>query len=547
MDARMMRRHASQASPERSKVWTEPALKQRLQERHRGGKIPVVYYLCRNRHLEHPHFIEVPLSSPEGLYLRDVIDRLNVLRGKGMAAMYSWSSKRSYKNGFVWHDLSEDDLILPSQGNEYVLKGSELLDQTPPDRNSDGISNGMTQNLKYPMQEPPTICYKGQEASCSSSSAMIMIREPMLPPPSPKQPTPPHSPAAQGYVLCPSACRSGSLGNFSPKPGARTSPPSALGSPNPMEYRICKPIGAQDASTQTDDRGSMSHGSITRIVGVPTDDRPRNEQTMCSKEELETNNVERSPPLTLPSDPSCGKMNTLESLIRDEVSRRNNFRIMEAEEVFLPNRSKFKATNMLMHLITCGSTSVKDHYGLGFMPTYRTRFTGTSFASPLSANSMVLGGINGLPESRREIGVSLKKKGHFSGSMIETNKYKEEIVEGVSSLKRSSSFGEERNHNMPHSRRNKEKEADSAQLKCLPSTMKITSCTQSRDNQNGTLMSQISEIMGNSSSKFSPLNSSYGENERIIDKGSSVRSEFYREEKEKVIKIEESLNLELGS
>ncbi|THU47888.1 hypothetical protein C4D60_Mb09t20410 [Musa balbisiana] len=455
MDVRMMRRYASQASPERSKVWTEPALKQRLQERQRGGKIPVVYYLSRNRHLEHPHFIEVPLSSPEGLYLRDVIDRLNVLRGKGMAAMYSWSYKRSYKNGFVWHDLSEDDLILPSQGNEYVLKGSELLDQTPPDRNSHGISNGMTQNLKYPMQEPPAICYKGQEASCSSSSA------PKLPPPSPKQPTPPHSPAAQGYVLCPSACRSGSLGNFSPKPGARTSPPSALGSPNPMEYRICKPIGAQDASTQTDDRGSMSHGSITRIVGVPTDDRPRNEQTMCSKEELETNNVERSPPLTLPSDPSCGKMNTLESLIRDEVSRRNNFRIMEAEEVFLPNR---------------------------------TRFTGTSFSSPLSANSMVLGGVNGLPESQREIGVLAAK-----------------------------SLGTPVNCNMPYSRRDKEKEADSAQLKCLPSTMKITSCTQSRDNQNGTLMSQMSEIMGNSSSKFSPLNSSYGENERIIDKGSSVR------------------------
>lgn len=34
---------------------------------------------------------------------------------------------RSYKNGFVWHDLSEDDLILPAHGNEYVLKGSELF------------------------------------------------------------------------------------------------------------------------------------------------------------------------------------------------------------------------------------------------------------------------------------------------------------------------------------------------------------------------------------------------------------------------------------
>nr|DAD36327.1 TPA_asm: hypothetical protein HUJ06_006968 [Nelumbo nucifera] len=52
----------------------------------------------------------------------DVIDRLNVLRGRGMPSIYSWSCKRSYKNGFVWHDLSEDNLILPAHGNEYVLK-----------------------------------------------------------------------------------------------------------------------------------------------------------------------------------------------------------------------------------------------------------------------------------------------------------------------------------------------------------------------------------------------------------------------------------------
>lgn len=38
---------------------------------------------------------------------------------------------RSYKNGFVWHDLSEDDLIFPTNGKDYVLKGSEILDRTP--------------------------------------------------------------------------------------------------------------------------------------------------------------------------------------------------------------------------------------------------------------------------------------------------------------------------------------------------------------------------------------------------------------------------------
>ncbi|KAK6144569.1 hypothetical protein DH2020_021389 [Rehmannia glutinosa] len=77
-------------SPERNKVWTEPS-NGKLKSDHR---VPVVYYLSRNGQLEHPHFMEVPVSSPQGLFLRDVINRLNALRGKGMAAMYSWSCKR---------------------------------------------------------------------------------------------------------------------------------------------------------------------------------------------------------------------------------------------------------------------------------------------------------------------------------------------------------------------------------------------------------------------------------------------------------------------
>lgn len=57
-----------QVSPERAKVWTEKSPKYHQQQPHR--KVSVVYYLSRNRQLEHPHFIQVPLSSPDGLYLR---------------------------------------------------------------------------------------------------------------------------------------------------------------------------------------------------------------------------------------------------------------------------------------------------------------------------------------------------------------------------------------------------------------------------------------------------------------------------------------------
>ncbi|KAL6853703.1 hypothetical protein ACP4OV_019732 [Aristida adscensionis] len=99
--------------------------------RPRPARAAVVYYLSRNGHLEHPHFMEVALSCPDGLYLRDVIERLDALRGKGMARMYSWASKRSYRNGFVWHDLADDDYIHPVVGREYVLKGTERLHPAP--------------------------------------------------------------------------------------------------------------------------------------------------------------------------------------------------------------------------------------------------------------------------------------------------------------------------------------------------------------------------------------------------------------------------------
>ncbi|CDP07171.1 unnamed protein product [Coffea canephora] len=56
----------SDRSPERAKICSEqPKFNSIL-----DGKVPVIYYLARNGHLEHPHFIQVPLSSSHGLYLR---------------------------------------------------------------------------------------------------------------------------------------------------------------------------------------------------------------------------------------------------------------------------------------------------------------------------------------------------------------------------------------------------------------------------------------------------------------------------------------------
>ncbi|KAM0945103.1 putative protein SOSEKI [Dioscorea sansibarensis] len=148
---------------ERPRPWPEPPPPKQQEKR-----IPVVYYLSKNHHLEHPHYIEVPISSSEGLYLKDVIHRFVLLRGKSMPSMYSWSCKRSYKNGFVWHDLSDDDLILPTNAKDYVLKGSEILDSTPSEHNGDKLKFDI---LKQYQQDSHAFTRTQEPLSSSSSSS----------------------------------------------------------------------------------------------------------------------------------------------------------------------------------------------------------------------------------------------------------------------------------------------------------------------------------------------------------------------------------------
>ncbi|CAG7891421.1 protein UPSTREAM OF FLC isoform X1 [Brassica rapa] len=110
-------------------------------------RVQVVYYLTRNGHLEHPHFIEVITPVNQHLRLRDVMNRLTVLRGKNMPSLYAWSCKRSYRNGFVWNDLAENDVIYPSNCGEYVLKGSEISENVE--------ETHVKRTLSGPNQEAP--------------------------------------------------------------------------------------------------------------------------------------------------------------------------------------------------------------------------------------------------------------------------------------------------------------------------------------------------------------------------------------------------------
>lgn len=520
MEARMKKYR--QVSPERAKVWTEKSPKYQQSRR-----VPVVYYLCRNRQLEHPHFIEVPLSSTEGLYLRDVIDRLNVLRGRGMASMYSWSCKRSYKNGFVWHDLSEDDIILPAHGNEYVLKGSELFDES----NSGRFSPVGNIKIQNPKPLPETASSRSHDDSSSTSSMNGKETK-----------------NSQEDDLSPPLQRPGSSGL---SPGFRVAKDSSWGgSLSLTEYKICKSDGATDASTQTEENVSKPKARETCTRGVSTDDgsleAERNEiyqnQVPCMKENSEICRESISPLSTSSASSSGGKTETLDSLIRADACKINSFRILEEEEVRMAPATKLKATNMLMQLISCGSISVKDH-SFGLIPTYRPRFSHSKFPSPLFSTSIMLGELDCFAENPRMMGLKVEDKEYFSGSLIETKMLKE--GDGFTGLKRSSSYNADRTCKQLDSAEDKG-ETTTGRSKCIPRSIKAS---LSRHPRSESMRSPISDKPRNSSdgvdsSQTVSPSVSFGSSRRITEpslgKRQSKRLDSFRED-EDVIKIEERL------
>ncbi|XP_052726799.1 protein SOSEKI 3 isoform X1 [Vigna angularis] len=502
MEARM--RKFRQLSPERAKVWTEKSPKY-----YQNRKVPVVYYLCRNRQLEHPHFMEVPLSSPDGLLLRDVIERLNALRGRGMASLYSWSCKRSYKNGFVWHDLCEDDLILPAHGNEYVLKGSELFYESNSER-FDPSSNVKTQNLKQ-LPEPVS-CRSHDEASTSSSMNEKDTRN--------SQEDDELSPRQQA-------------GSSDVSPQSRAGTSDSLSLPL-TEYKIYKTDGLADASTQTEENIGKTETQKTCTRGVSTEDDGSLDQEcheisdtqVKDNSEIGRDTISPLPSTSSPSS-SGGKTETLESLIRADVSKMNSFRILEEERIRMQTNARLKASSLLMQLISCGSISVKNH-SVGLIPSYKTRFSNSKFPSPLFSSSVMFGEFDCLAEKTKVMGLKLEDKEYYSGSVVESKVLKEEGGHNVV-LKHSSSYNAERTSTELKSQ-DTEESSSPANSKRMISPVSDGS-RNSMDRANG---SDISSAPSNGSSKRITENSSGSGRKQ------SKRVDSFREE-ERVIKIEERL------
>ncbi|CAN4098871.1 unnamed protein product [Withania somnifera] len=377
-----------ETSPEHTKVWTEPP-------NYKLKKVSVVYYLSRNGQLEHPHFMEVHLSSPHGLYLRDVINRLNCLRGKGMASLYSWSAKRSYRNGFVWHDLTENDFIYPAHGQEYVLKGSELIDSGLVSQ-SDGIACSKSRNPEPEVQkisEDREFQFVARRRNQSWSSSDF-----------------------HEYLVYKAESTDELIGR-----------------------------SAADASTQTADR--RSRRKAMRVVEEEEEDltEDRNIEPDCK----EWDEVERSPNRSMElnrdeisSPPSDSSSETLETLMKADgkvILRPDT--VNEDTTVNLQSDGKNRTSSVLMQLLYCGSMSFKQsgpsygkENGFSLFSQYKPRLP-----RGRCTNQVVKDVESPMVEYHgNEDRMKLEDKEYFSGSLIEMKKQK------FPALKRSSSYNVER-------------------------------------------------------------------------------------------------------
>ncbi|KAK1312801.1 hypothetical protein QJS10_CPA07g00265 [Acorus calamus] len=405
-----------ETSPERTKVWTEPTKpRSTVPLPPPEKKVPVVYYLSRNGNLEHPHFMEVSLSSSDGLYLKDVMNRLNFLRGKAWRA-----PTLGLRNG---NDLIDFELV-ESELQKRLRVARSLRGRFHPPRPRSRVRPQRVRASHRPLL----------------SRLLELVRE---------------TPSAAPAEVVPRSGSNGSGGYDPDIPLPRRKKQPSWSSLELNEYKVYKPeptesaaaavfAVAADASTQTDDKKQQRRRAAAAARSPP--------QELC-RDEI-------SPP------PSSSSPETLESLIKADgrllVSTLNE----EDRTVNNHPSGRVRASAVLMHLISCGSISVKDH-GFSLVSQYRSRIPRGSVGGGGPSDQAVKD-LDALMEGNPAF--HLENKEYFSGSLIETRKKASDGVGDFPSLKRSSSYNADRTSKMELA----VKEIDGVRAKCIPRKPKST-------------------------------------------------------------------------
>lgn len=286
----------------------------------------------------------------------------------------------------MWHDLSEHDFIFPAHGQEYVLKGSELVDGAI------------------------TITSQSEEVEFSSS----------------KTPLPEVRKIAEDREF----------------PAVSRRRNQSWCSADFHEYRVYKAESSEDstgkaaadASTQTDDRRRRR-----REIGIVEEEEQERNSGQSQSTELSRGEI--SPP------PSDSSPETLETLMKADGRVIVRSETVNDDQTANNNQSSngkgsSRASSVFMHLLSCGSMSFKDcgpgyygkDHGLSLISHYKSRLprgAGLNQVEKDAENTTVE--YQGIIER-----VKLEDKEYFSGSLIETKK------DEYPALKRSSSFNADR-------------------------------------------------------------------------------------------------------
>ncbi|KAG7538593.1 hypothetical protein ISN44_As13g023400 [Arabidopsis suecica] len=279
-----------------------------------------------------------------------------------MASLYSWSSKRSYKNGFVWHDLCEDDFIFPVQGQEYVLKGSEVLDSCL-------ISNPRSLLETSSFRDPRSL--NPDKNSGDDIPAVISRRR------------------NQSWSSI-------DLSEYKVYKATESSAEST--------QRL-----AADASTQTDDKRRRRKPAKEEIEEVKSPVSYENQSTELSRDEI-------SPP------PSDSSPETLENLIKADgrLILRPNESNTDHRTVESLSSGRMRASAVLMQLISCGTMSFKE-CGPVLLKDQGLSLNGRSECTITRGAEDNYG--DRVEKELKSLGrVKLEDKEYFSGSLIETKK-----------------------------------------------------------------------------------------------------------------------------
>lgn len=284
--------------------------------------------------------------------------------------------------------MSENDFIYPTQGREYILKGSEILDHSSVQR---PLETASSRSLK-----PPEEIRKSED----DSDFPVITRR-------------------------------------------RNQSWSSI---DLHEYRVYKSESsgdsagkvAADASTQTDEkrrrrRAIREEKGIEELEGETMPQA----QVICHNQSTELSREEISPP------PSDSSPETLETLMKaDGRLALCSSRINKEEGVNLTADNypsgRMKASSVLIQLLSCGSMSFKDcgpttvkDQGFSLIGHYKSRL-------PRGAGNQAAKEAGTSIEIPNLGGVRVEDKEYFSGSLIETKKV------DVPALKRSSSYNADR-------------------------------------------------------------------------------------------------------